>query len=397
MLNIPWNKRYFLKNRRLNKWLGFVFALSIVLITILVSNNLVSQLKLEEQKKMETIVSALELNGSAMEISDKTKKLIIKISSDNTSMPMILIDENGNFSEGKNLGQNAERLSTDSLYLANKLFQMAKQHKPIEIELPFGKQFIYYENSSLLSKLQYYPLILILIIVLFVFFTIWYFRTLDATQRSFLWAGMAKETAHQIGTPLSSLLGWIEILKMDKVDSTAISEMENDVNRLNQIADRFSKIGSKPELKPHNIVEICSGTYQYLLKRVSSGIDFTFKHEKDDIIIDCNPQLLSWVLENLTKNAVDALQNRGNLEIKIEETDNNVLLSIEDSGSGIPYNLQKRIFEPGYTTKKRGWGLGLSLAKRIINDYHKGKIYVAYSEKNKGTKFVIELRKPKVN
>lgn len=393
MLNIPWNKRYFLKNRRLNKWLGFIFALSIVLITILVSNNLVSQLKLEEQKKMETIISALELNGSTMEISDKTKKLIIKISSDNTSMPMILIDENGNFSEGKNLDQTAVRLYTDSVYLNNRLNQMAKQHKPIEIELPFGKQYIYYENSSLLSKLQYYPLILILIIVLFVFFTIWYFRTLDATQRSFLWAGMAKETAHQIGTPLSSLLGWIEILKLDKVDSSAISEMENDVNRLNQIADRFSKIGSKPELKPYNIVEICSGTYQYLLKRVSSGIDFTFTHENDDIIIDCNPQLLSWVLENLTKNAIDALQNRGNLEIKIEETDSLVLLSIEDSGSGIPYNLQRRIFEPGYTTKKRGWGLGLSLAKRIINEYHKGKIYVAHSEKNKGTKFVIELRK----
>src|SRR5690606_33771601 len=174
------------------------------------------------------------------------------------------------------------------------------------------------------------PVVLILILISFAIFTIWYFRTLEATQRSFLWAGMAKETAHQIGTPLSSLLGWIEILRFENVDKETLKEIENDVQRLNQIAERFSKIGSRPELHPHNIVHITENTYTYLKTRISSGINFQLRKRSPEIMVDCNPELLSWVLENLIKNAVDAMQNRGILEIKVQQIDEKAIITVTD-------------------------------------------------------------------
>lgn len=390
-MNNRYQHLYFLRNRNFNKWLGFVIALLIVVLTIWVSNSIVHKLKKEEQKKMETIVKATELLSS-VEISEDTRALSLKIIEDNTSMPMLWVDEEGNLSEVRNLDNIEEKLYADSIYLKQKLKEMSSTHEPIDVELPFGTQKIYYENSSLLSQLRYYPIALVAIILAFAAFTIWYFRTLDESQKSFLWAGMAKETAHQIGTPLSSLMGWIELLKLENVEPTAVGEIENDVNRLKQIAQRFSKIGSQPELKEHDLVGIAEKTYHYLRTRISSGVDFQFRKKDDRILIDCNPELLSWVLENLVRNAVDAMQNRGKIELKVEKSDGKALISIRDNGPGIPSGLQRRIFEPGYTTKKRGWGLGLSLAKRIINDYHKGKIYVAESEKDKGTEFRILLR-----
>lgn len=381
----------FLHNRNLNKWLGFALALLIVVLTIWMSNSIVQNLKEEEQKKMETIVEATELLGS-LHTSDDARRIALKIIEDNTSMPMILVDENLEAFEVRNLGEVEDDLLNDSVFLKKKLQSMQANHEPIEVNLPFGQQYIYYQNSSLLTKLRYYPLVLVFILLSFAAFTIWYFRTLEATQRSFLWAGMAKETAHQIGTPLSSLMGWIEILRLENVDHQTLGEIENDVQRLNQIADRFSKIGSQPELHPHNLVEISETTYLYLKQRISSGINFQFRSNSPIIMVDCNPELLSWVLENLVKNAVDAMQNRGNIEIKLTLEQSKVALTVTDDGSGIPYALQKRIFEPGYTTKKRGWGLGLSLAKRIIHDYHKGEIFVAKSDKINGTQFKIILK-----
>ena len=385
------NNQFFLRNRNLNKWLGFGIAVSILLLTIYVSNSIVQKLKVEEQKRMETIVQAIELQGNAFDISDETRALILKISENNTTMPMILVDEAGTILDIRNMGKDRDLLWQDAGYLSQKLREMAVQHHPIEVELPFGTQKIYYENSRLLTQLQYYPIALVLIILAFTAFTIWYFRTLNESQKSFLWAGMAKETAHQIGTPLSSLLGWIELLKLEQVDHTIVDEMENDVRRLNQIAERFSKIGSVPELRANNIVEVVSHTFEYLKPRISSGIDFQFRTKKDNIIVDCNPELLSWVIENLVRNSVDAMQNRGKIEIGIIQKHDTAIIKIIDNGPGIPPAFQKRIFEPGYTTKKRGWGLGLSLAKRIINDYHNGKIYVAESGKDIGTQIFIEL------
>lgn len=389
---IRFNNRFFLRNRSLNKWLGFLVAVTILILTIVISNSIVQKLKDEERKKMETIVQAIELQGNAFDISDETRSLTLKITQDNTSMPMILVDESGIIADIINMGDEHELLLNDSVYLANKLNEMAVAHTPIEVELPFGTQKIYYENSSLLTQLRYYPVVLVLIILGFTFFTIWYFRTLNESQKSFLWAGMAKETAHQIGTPLSSLLGWIELLKLEDIDQTIVHEMGDDVKRLNQIAERFSKIGSVPELEKNNIAEVCRNTYAYLQPRISSGIDFQFRVKPPVIMAACNPELLSWVIENLVRNAVDAMQNRGKIEFMVYTSGNHAVISIRDNGPGIPAGLQKRIFEPGYTTKKRGWGLGLSLAKRIINDYHKGKIYVAESGRETGTQFIIRLK-----
>ncbi|MXV37153.1 GHKL domain-containing protein [Flavobacteriaceae bacterium Ap0902] len=379
------------KHRNFNKWLGFLVALCIVLFTIWSSNSIVQKLKVQEQKRMETIVKAIELQGNSITLSDETRALTLKISEDNTSMPMILMDEAGVLSDIRNLEKQEERLRTDAAYLHKVLGKMAKQHTPIEVELPFGTQKIYYENSLLLSQLRYYPIVLVLIILGFAAFTIWYFRTLNESQKSFLWAGMAKETAHQIGTPLSSLMGWIALLRLEEVDESIVDKMDSDVTRLKQIAERFSKIGSVPELKKHDIIQIIENSYDYLKPRISSGVDFQLRAKADQIMVMCNPELLSWVLENLIKNAVDAMQNRGKVELKVAQQNQKVIISISDNGPGIPTRLQKRIFEPGYTTKKRGWGLGLSLAKRIINDYHRGRIYVKSSDKDAGTVINIEL------
>lgn len=389
---IRFNNRFFLRNRNLNKWLGFLAALLILIFTIVISNSIVQKLKAEEQKKMETIVQAIELQGNSFDISDETRSLTLKITEDNTSMPMILVDETGTILDIRNMGEEQQKLLKDSVLLAKKLNEMAVTHTPIEVELPFGTQKIYYQNSSLLAQLRYYPIVLVLIILGFAAFTIWYFRTLNESQKSFLWAGMAKETAHQIGTPLSSLLGWIELLKLEEIDPSIINEMDNDIKRLNQIAERFSKIGSVPELETHNIADVCENTYKYLQTRISSGINFQFRAKPNVIQAQCNPELLSWVIENLVRNAVDAMQNRGKIEFMVYKSGNQAVISIQDNGPGIPPGMQNRIFEPGYTTKKRGWGLGLSLAKRIINDYHKGKIYVAQSGKEIGTQFIIQLK-----
>ncbi|MGI9526905.1 MAG: sensor histidine kinase [Weeksellaceae bacterium] len=384
-------KNKLFKHRNINKWFGFIVALCIVIVTLGFSNVIVQKLKVQEQNKMETIVMGIELQANALDISDQTRALILKISEDNTSMPMILVDEMGELSYVKNLDDQEEKLRTDSVYLQNTLDRMAAQHAPIAVDLPFGTQQIYYQNSSLLTQLKYYPLVLVLIILAFTAFTVWYFRTLNESQKNFLWAGMAKETAHQIGTPLSSLMGWIEILRLEHVDETIMDEMDSDVKRLQQIAERFSKIGSVPELKEHNIVEIVENSYDYLKPRISSGIDFQMRVKVKELQVDCNPELLSWVIENLVRNAVDAMQNRGKIELKLIQQNHKAIISVSDDGPGIPVGLQNRIFEPGYTTKKRGWGLGLSLAKRIINDYHKGKIYVQSSAKDKGTVINIEL------
>ncbi|MDG4945539.1 ATP-binding protein [Weeksellaceae bacterium KMM 9713] len=390
-MKLKFDPQNLLNNRNLNKWLGFALASMIVILTIWMSNSIVQNLKEEEQKKMETIVKATELLGS-LDTSDDARRIALKIIEDNTSMPMILVDENKEAYEVRNLEKLENDLLTDSIFLKQKLSELEAIHDPIEVNLPFGKQYIYYQNSSLLTKLRYYPLALLIILLSFAAFTVWYFRTLERTQRSFLWAGMAKETAHQIGTPLSSLLGWIEILRLENVDPDTLSEIENDVQRLNQIAERFSKIGSRPTLHPHNIVEICENTYNYLKPRISTGINFQLRTKSSEIMVDCNPELLSWVLENLVRNAVDAMQNRGKIEIRASIKDNKAVITVTDDGSGIPSKLQKRIFEPGYTTKKRGWGLGLSLAKRIINEYHDGQIFVAQSDKEHGTQFKIILK-----
>lgn len=359
--------------------------------TIWYSNQFVQELRKEEQTKIENYAKAVQLFGSDEQFSSGVQDYLLNITTGNKTMPVLLLDEQDEVVLANNI---PEEVQNDSVKMDRLIRRMKELHEPIVVDLgELGKQFVYYENSPLLTRLQYYPIILILIIILFVYFSYWYFKTLKNTEQSFLWAGMAKETAHQIGTPLSSLLGWVEILRLEDANPESIKEIEKDIHRLNQITERFSKIGSLPELQTNNVVEVTKNTVQYLKDRISKGIEFQFKAEKEEIRIPLNVALYSWVIENLVKNAADAMQNKGALSIYIFDTPDLVTVSVVDTGSGIPKHLHKRIFEPGFTTKTRGWGLGLSLAKRIIEDYHKGKIFVAQSDKGSGTEIKIILKK----
>jgi signal transduction histidine kinase len=315
---------------------------------------------------------------------------------------MIITFENGDINRWANLDvENSKKFTSlpvdDRLYLSRQLNQMIEDNEPLIVNFQLDnvniQEKIYYKDSDLLSKLQYYPLGLLLI--LFLFGTIIYlaFQSNKIAEQNKLWAGMAKETAHQIGTPLSSLLGWVELLRLENASEETVSEIEKDVSRLNTIADRFSKIGSIPKLSKYDIIEETKTAFDYIQSRSFKQIEFNFNvNDNKPIFVNLNLQLYSWVIENLVKNAIDAMQGKGELNISVHHDNSNAIITVTDSGKGIAKRLHKKIFEPGYTTKKRGWGLGLSLTKRIIDDYHKGRIYVKKSEIGKGTTFLIQLK-----
>lgn len=274
--------------------------------------------------------------------------------------------------------------------------KLKAQNDPIVMEISDDKtQYLYYGDSDLLNKLKYYPAALLLIIVLFGAVVYNFYRSTKMATQNKLWAGMAKETAHQIGTPLSSLIGWLEIMKADNVDETTITEIEKDITRLQTITDRFSKIGSEPILEEKDIVAETQESFDYLKSRFSNQVEFSFSAPKKPIVVSLNPALHSWTIENLMKNAIDAMKGRGKLKITIQEDSQLVRIFVKDSGKGIPKNQFKRVFEPGFTTKKRGWGLGLSLTKRIVEEYHKGRIKVLKSEVGKGTTMQVSFKKIK--
>lgn len=381
----------YLRNLLSKRWFGFIIICVIFTITIWSSLKIVSQLKKIEKSKIETYAKSLELiSSNNNQIDPLTQDFLFELIEDNTTIPVLLVDENNNINFTKNIPTSVEN-SPSKLEAYKK--KIIKDGLFIEINLPEGKNYVYYTNSKLLNQLQLFPFIIILLILLFIGFSYWYFKTIKETEKSYLWAGMAKETAHQIGTPLSSLMGWVELLKFEEIDQTPIEEIEKDINRLKHIADRFSKIGSVAELEQNNIVAITNTTINYLKERISNKIILKVNYSSDLISVKLNPLLYSWVLENLIKNAADAMQNKGELSIYIKEDEKHIITTVKDSGPGIPLNIQKKIFEPGFTTKKRGWGLGLSLAKRIIVDYHHGKIFVSESSKEKGTTFKIILKK----
>lgn len=363
--------------------------ISLIIVSLILWNTYIffQKFKTEQRVKMEILGIAQKELASADLNSDIT--LQDKIITTNTSIPLILVDDQGNIESFQNLNPIK---SLDPAYIENQLEKMKSENTPIEISYKGkNKQFIYYRNSDLLNRLTYYPIALILILLLFLSVIYLFFRSNKAAETNKLWTGMAKETAHQIGTPLSSLLGWIAILKMEEMDDKYVEEIEKDVARLNTIANRFSKIGSTPELKKENIVTITKEAYEYLKSRSSKQIIFSFITSDNEIIANLNTELFGWVIENLIKNAIDAMQTEGSLELTIENRPKNVKITVSDTGKGMPKKLFNQIFKPGFTTKTRGWGLGLSLSKRIVKDYHKGKIFVQKSEIGKGSVFEILL------
>ena len=365
---------------------------SIIIVTLILWNTYIffQKFKYEERVKMEILAEAQKEIGTNTDLNASVT-LPLKIIENNSNIPMILVDDLGEVLYTQNL-DSVKSLNPN--YIKKQLALMKSQNKPIIISYDGkNKQYIYYKDSDLLRKLTYYPIALVLILLLFITVIYLFYSSTKAAETNKLWTGMAKETAHQIGTPLSSLLGWISILKMEKVDETYINEIEKDVYRLNTIANRFSKIGSIPELKKENIVDVTKQAFDYLESRSSKQISFSFSKEKNELLANLNIELFGWVIENLIKNAVDAMQGKGSLNIHIKQTKKHIEITVSDSGRGIPKKLYQQIFKPGFTTKKRGWGLGLSLSKRIVEDYHKGKIFVKKSELGKGTTFQILLNK----
>lgn len=367
---------------------------SLVIVTLILWNTyrFFQKFKLAERAKMEIHGEAIkELNTESLaELDQNISNLPLSIISKTKDIPFILVGDDGKIKGSNNLNPKKEN---DPEYLKEQLEIMKSQNQPIKVDYLGKTDYIYYRDSDLLDKLTYYPLALLLILVLFLAIIYLFYKTNKASETNKLWTGMAKETAHQIGTPLSSLLGWISILKMENVDETYIEEIEKDVHRLNTIANRFSKIGSKPELKKENIVTITEQAFDYLESRSSKQISFTFSSTDDEIYANLNTELFGWVIENLIKNAIDAMLGKGQLNLKIESKQKRIKITVTDTGKGMPKKLFKQIFKPGFTTKKRGWGLGLSLSKRIIEDYHNGKIFVKKSEIDKGTTFQIVLDK----
>lgn len=366
------------------RWFIIVSSFLIVLLILWNTYNFFQIFKNEERNKMELWANAQKTLVSTDE--NEYLNLILFVQQTNTTIPIIVADEKGKIFKHANI---EEAIANDSLKLKKYFDKLKGVNKPIKME----NQLLYYDNSPLLTKLKYYPIALFLIIVLFGAVVYNFYRATKMSTQNKLWAGMAKETAHQIGTPLSSLIGWLEILKLDNVEPSTIEEIEKDINRLQTITDRFSKVGSEPVLEVKDIIEETRSSFDYLKDRSSKQIDFKFIAPKNEINVAINPALHSWTIENLVKNAIDAMKGKGSLTLAIEEKEDYVRIKVTDSGKGIPKSSFTKVFEPGFTTKKRGWGLGLSLTKRIVQEYHKGKIKVAQSEIGKGTTMQISYKK----
>jgi signal transduction histidine kinase len=316
--------------------------------------------------------------------------LIVQILNSNTTTPIIAVFKDGSIETHSNIDETKMK---DPEYAQKLINKFKNENNPIEVMFKGEvNSTIYYGNSPLLNKLKYYPLALLLIIFLFGAVAFFFYRSTKIAEQNKLWTGMAKETAHQIGTPLSSLVGWTEILRSENVNPDYIIEIEKDINRLLTITERFSKIGSMPTLEKLDIVNETLETYDYLKARSSNLIDFEISAPDQAIFVNLNKQLYSWTIENLVKNAIDAMKGKGQISISIFHEGKDVKINITDTGKGIPKTKFSKIFEPGYTSKKRGWGLGLSLAKRIIEDYHQGKIKVLHSEVDKGTTMQISFK-----
>lgn len=374
----------FSESRNTTRWV--IIFISFLIISLILWNTYTffQIFKNEERLKMKLFVNAQITIVNADENTDI--ELPLQIINNNTSIPGIVIL----YDKVVSATNVPEEILTNKKKRANYLRKLGNENEPITFEYAPGKyQTLYYGNSALLNKLKYYPVALLLIIFLCAALIYNFYKSTKMATQNKLLAGMAKETAHQIGTPLSSLIGWVEILKTEAIDQSITIEIEKDVERLQTITDRFSKIGSVPVLEPHDIVAETLNTYEYLQSRFSKQVTFSYQVPEKPIFALINPTLHSWTIENLVKNAIDAMKGKGTLDLYIEKDAHHIKINVKDSGSGIAKNQFKTIFEPGFTTKKRGWGLGLSLTKRIVEEYHNGKIKVLNSEIGKGTTFQI--------
>ena len=378
----------FSEKRNLTRWIIIISSFLIASLILWNTYIFFQTFKEEERNKMELWATALK-NVRNAEL-DADLELPTFIMENNKNIPLILTDKKGKILSDLNLGE----ITNDSIKVKEFLNSIKNQNNPIKVQFAADDyNLVYYGDPPMLNKLKYYPIALLFVAFLFGGVVYNFYRATKMATQKKLWAGMAKETAHQIGTPLSSLIGWLELLKLDDVEESTITEIEKDINRLQTITDRFSKIGSEPVLEKRDIIEETKSSFEYLQARTSKQVNFDFRAPSVPIYVSLNPTLHSWTIENLVKNSIDAMKGKGKLSIEIVEGDTFVYITVVDTGSGIPKNKFKTVFEPGYTSKKRGWGLGLSLTKRIVQEYHKGKIRVVNSEIGKGTTMQISFRK----
>ena len=380
----------FPQNTNFLRWL--IIIASFIIISLILWNTYVffQNFKNEEHSKMQIWYSAYYEINDSNNLKDNIGGLPLEIIQSNNTTPMILTDNNGNI---RNYSNIPEEKAKDTVYLQKLILKFQDENRPIEVIYKNEIQsIIYYGNSPLLNKLKYYPLALLLIILLFGAVVFFFYKSSKVASQNKLWSGMAKETAHQIRTPLSSLIGWAEILKTENVNPDYIKDIEKDIDRLQTITDRFSKIGSIPTLEQTDIIKATADSYDYIKSRSSKHIEFEFIAPGSTINVNLNAQLYSWTIENLVKNAIDAMKGKGQLKIEVIPKGNLININVSDTGKGISKKLFTKIFDTGFTSKKRGWGLGLSLAKRIIEDYHNGKIRVLSSEIDKGSTIQISLK-----
>jgi signal transduction histidine kinase len=373
--------------------LGLV-AILIVSGTIVYSKYLANKIGNDERARVRSFAESLKLKASSNDPNVIT--FTNQIAVDNKEIPIIETDEHDNPS-GIYVNLDSTRISRDSNYLKRKLKQFGSIHDPVKVEITSSPQTFnkyYYGNSDLLNEVQYYPIVQLLIVGLFIIITMLALSSRYRSVQNQVWAGMAKETAHQLGTPVSSLEGWVEMMKQTEGNEKIILELEKDVDRLRLVSDRFGKIGSKPQLEERDIVAQVSNMVEYIRKRATGKVNFHIEtHGKQEVHAKISGPLFDWVIENLLKNALDAMEGRGSITVDIREEADAVNIDVSDTGKGISKQNISKVFNPGFTTKKRGWGLGLSLSKRIIQIYHKGEIFVKSSELNKGTTFRIVLKK----
>ncbi|MBC8298713.1 MAG: HAMP domain-containing histidine kinase [Pelagibacterales bacterium] len=380
------------------------FAILIGISSLFVTNMLVKELKLEERKKIELWAAAT--NQLVNLTGEGDFSLAIKVISENNNIPVILVDDCDTILESRNFEIYTKVdsfffsigiLSPTEItpeFLRKELTSIKENGEaPIEVPIIGDTQWIYYKDSVLLNRLRFYPIYQLGFIGIFMFIAYFIFSSSRRSEQNQVWAGMAKETAHQLGTPLSSLMAWLELLKSKEGMKEMVVEMEKDIIRLETITARFSKIGSKPNLETINIIELLKESTNYLKSRFTEKVNIKMNFEKEEVLVPVSQVLLNWVIENICKNAVDAIKGKGEIEVSVIEEKTHVLINISDNGEGINRSILKNIFKPGVTSKKRGWGLGLSLSKRIVEQYHKGSLFVMQSEKGVGTTFTIKLPK----
>ena len=374
------------------KILLVAMAVIIATVSLIVSNILVSDLKVEEENKMMVWAEAMRTLNTADENTDLT--LVLQVINENNTIPVIVEDSTREIQTFRNVEINASCEEDSILFLQRSAERWRKNGHSIRITLDQQEYIeVCYDESVLIKRLATYPYVQLGVVLLFVVIAIFALLTSKKAEQNKVWVGLSKETAHQLGTPISSLMAWKEILRETYPDDELIPEMEKDINRLQIIADRFSKIGSLPESSPTSLGEVITSAKEYMEKRISKQVIITLHCPEHAIIVNMNRLLFEWVIENLCKNAVDAIEGKGRIDLSISQTPTKAIVEVTDTGKGIRSKDLNNVFRPGFTTKKRGWGLGLSLAKRIVEDYHHGKIFVKSSEPGVGTVFRIEIRK----